>query len=659
VGRVTFSRAGFAGIIALQNGDQALTLANESQHPPLTPVRGDLIRARGRTAVGGNGKIRLNCTSIDILEQGITLPPEDTALSTLSSGTLDGRYIRVRATLRDVFFDEIDANYLYLVLADEGDSILSSCRRTAENVTRYRSLIGSRIEATGVCFYMSLADRTLCGRILEIDDNRELTVLEKAAADAFDVPGLSDLGKTEPARIARCGRRRVSGTVIAAWGRNKMLVRTNRDELVGVELADDKPAPYGTFVDVVGLPASDLFRINLLRARWREHFGGKAKTEPPVEDITARSLLTDGKGNLQYNSRKHGKVIRLRGTVKALTSGESQDGRFYLESDSFVIPVDASSVPSVFDVLKVGHGIEATGVCIMEGENWSPYSAFPQIRGMMLVVRTPDDIVVVSRPSWWTPGRLLAALGALLAVLGGILFWNLQLRSAVRRREGALKREIFARVNSDMKMRERTNLSIELHDSLSQGLTGVSMEIDTAKRLADDPPEMIRHLGFAARSLKTCRDELRTCIYDLRSNALGDCDMDESIRRTLGPFVSNVELSIRFNVARSLLSDNVTHNLLRIVRELVVNAVNHGHARTVRIAGSIDGAELSFSVRDDGDGFDPANCAGADQGHFGLQGVRERLKRLHGSLVFERNADRGMKAVVTVRLPDEEAEENA
>ena len=65
----------------------------------------------------------------------------------------------------------------------------------------------------------------------------------------------------------------------------------------------------------------------------------------------------------------------------------------------------------------------------------------------------------------------------------------------------------------------------------------------------------------------------------------------------------------------------------------------------------IDGDTLLFSVRDDGAGFDPDTAPGVLQGHFGLEGVRERLRQLKGSLVFERMPGGGMRATVAIPLP--------
>ena len=132
--------------------------------------------------------------------------------------------------------------------------------------------------------------------------------------------------------------------------------------------------------------------------------------------------------------------------------------------------------------------------------------------------------------------------------------------------------------------------------------------------------------------------------------------MDSAIRKTLEPYISDIDMQIRFNVPRSLFTDNTAHALMRIIRELVLNAVRHGKATAVKIAGSRDGDTLLFSVRDNGCGFDPTTAPGIAQGHFGLQGVRERLRLLKGTLTIESSTGRGTKATARIHLPEGENE---
>jgi signal transduction histidine kinase len=654
-GVVTFACNTMSGVVMVEDGhNNAVRLANETDpFHELNP--GDVIRASGRTAIDESKTIRLNCNKIEVIGAQPAPMPVPASVKDLIDGKFVNRFITTEATLRDVFLDELDPDEIYLVLQDGSDTIINPHKRDDSNLSHFNSIVGTRIRATGVCTLVS-GWKIQCGWMLATKNKDSLEVLEPPPKCEFDLPGIDELQGLHPSRIAQSGRCRTVGTVIATWGQNKMLVKDYWARLTEVELAEQELPPYRTMVEVAGLPASNLIRTNLLRAKWRKTLGQPMEPET-AEAINVKSLFTDEKNRFRYDQTWHGRTIRIRGTVKAMTTGEHTDGRFYLESDSYILTVDTVTTPKAIDRVKVGYEVEVTGVCIMEREKWSPYSAFPQTHGVLLVVRTSDDIRVVARPSWWTAGRLLSALGVLLAVLGGILFWNMQLRAAVKKRETALKREIFANVNSDMKMRERNNLSIELHDSLSQGLTGVSMEIDTAQRLADNPAEMNRHLKLAAKSLKSCRNELKACIYDLRTNTLDDCDMNESIRRTLVPFISDMNLSIRFNVPRNLISDNIAHNVLRIIRELVVNAVRHGQASSVKIAGSIAGQTLCFSVQDNGCGFDPTTCPGPDQGHFGLQGIRERLKRLNGSLTIGGKGINGTRAAVMIELQTERSEQ--
>lgn len=89
---------------------------------------------------------------------------------------------------------------------------------------------------------------------------------------------------------------------------------------------------------------------------------------------------------------------------------------------------------------------------------------------------------------------------------------------------------------------------------------------------------------------------------------------------------------------------------MRIVRELAINAVRHGHATDIKVAGSIDGQALLFSVRDNGCGFDPDNVPGPQQGHFGLQGIRERIRKLNGSMTIDSSIGHGTRVAVKLNL---------
>ncbi len=203
-----------------------------------------------------------------------------------------------------------------------------------------------------------------------------------------------------------------------------------------------------------------------------------------------------------------------------------------------------------------------------------------------------------------------------------------------------------------MRTRERTRLAVELHDSIVQNLAGVIMELETAKRMivgVNDEP--LEHLRRAERAMRSCHADLRNCLWDLRSEALESDDMEQAIRTTLLPHLKGTTADVRFNVPRAALSDNTAYAILRIIRELTLNAIKHGGAKHVKIAGAAEESVLRVSVRDDGAGFDPDAVPGVTEGHFGLDGIRQRVRSFSGTFEMTRSAEGGMRAVVTIPIP--------
>ena len=125
--------------------------------------------------------------------------------------------------------------------------------------------------------------------------------------------------------------------------------------------------------------------------------------------------------------------------------------------------------------------------------------------------------------------------------------------------------------------------------------------------------------------------------------------MDAAIRLSVAPVIGDAELTVRFNVPRERITDASAHAIIRIVRELASNAVRHGSARKVKIAGTIDEGMLMFSVTDDGCGFVVEQAPGIDECHFGLQGIRERVARFQGELKIESTPGKGTHVAVTIR----------
>lgn len=615
---------------------------------------GDMIKVRGLTVRGTNSTedtfVRANCCAIDIIGHTVPDPPIDATIDDVLAGMYNFRLIRIRGTVRDVFLDEIQHRYQHVIVSSGTRSVglvldTLSCRNHSPE-----ELIGAGIQATGYYTPNNISGARKLNRS-EIS-TRNVNIISPPPEDPFSVPSIESIPTGgETAAIMNLGRHSASGTVVAVWQRNNFAIRTASGAIVNISLSDGPPPSCGDVVDVAGLPDTDLYRINLRRAIWRMR-PGTAKQEPEkAEPMEASALFREEHGHYDLNPHLHGRAVSLRGLVTGVPSTSLNDGIVRLLCGDFTVTINASSTPDAIKGLKIGSKVEISGTCIVLTDSWHPNEPVPRIRDVILVVRTPADIKILTPPPWWTPRRFLVLIAALLATLAAFLLWNVILRRLADKRGRELMRSRLSQEESKLKIQERTRIAVELHDTIAQNLTGVSMEIDSAEQLAaKDFNGMMKHLGMASKTLQSCRNELRNCLWDLRSRALEETDLNEAIRRTVAPLVSNVDLAIRFNVPRKALADDTVHVLMRIVRELVQNAVRHGEASLVKIAGSLDDGILRFSVRDNGCGFDPATRPGVLQGHFGLQGISERINQFNGDIQMESSPGNGTKVSISMKL---------
>ena len=544
--------------------------------------------------------------------------------------------IRAECIIRDAFRDEINPDYIYLVLLWDGEIIYAAFPVddiTDETIT---SFLGAGIIATGTPIPRLYGQREKLGRNLQIQSSNAIVIHRKPATDIFSVPDVTSLEGTDPSELQHLDRHGFSGIVLAVWEKNNVLLlgkgTAGKDELVVARLATDDVPKYGEHIYVSGFPGTDLHHYTLSRAWWTRT---REKPAPPEEtaESSARTLTTDAEGRPSFRYDMHGRPVRMRGIVRTTVN---EEGLFMIENEGLLVPVYASAALEKTSEMEIGCTIEVAGTCIMDIEDWRTNSVFPQIHRFLLVTRTPSDLRIIARPPWWTTERILWVIGALLGGIIAILLWNAALSRSAARKGRELYRVQIERVKADLRTEERTRLAVELHDTLAQNLTGVSMQLAAG------------HVEIAEKTLKSCRDDLRDCLWDLRSQALEEPDMTQAILKTLRPHTGESRVTVRFNVPRGKLSDKTAHALLRSIRELAVNALRHGKATDIKVAGALEGEHLICSVSDNGCGFDPVSAPGVLQGHFGLQGIRERVNALGGEFTIESKPGEGVKAKIKI-----------
>lgn len=614
------------------------------------PIReGDFVRATGRVVLEHNG-ILVHCHEMTRLAHGSPKPPIRATIEGLLSGRHDGQLVTVRGEIRDSFLDDIDDRFLFFSLKDDENPIyMAVATNNCAQIDR-DGIIGDTVEAKGI--WISGRDngsRRHIGRFLMLVGDNPLRTVKSHETDIFNAPEITDVKSLMPSEVPFLDRRRITGTVLASWQGNQSLVKTDDDSIVRIGLSSPSVPEAGRRIEAVGFPETDLYTINLSNVRWRPAQGNSIPQKPPMNLNEKFMQRTGGDTPHRIQATFHGRTVIATGIVRGLPQSEG-DRRLILECEGNLLPIDFSSCPDAISGLAIGCTVEVRGVWVMVADNWRPNSVFPKVKGAFVVVNASDDLRVLARPSWWTPGRLVAVIGALLVVLVGVGAWNRALKAVAERTKKELREEVIAHVASDLRVGERTSLAVELHDTIAQNLTGVALEINAANKLIDsDLSGAHRHLDTASKTLSSCRTELKNCLFDLRGNALGQRDMDAAIRLSVAPVIGDAELTVRFNVPRERITDASAHAIIRIVRELASNAVRHGGAHKVKIAGAVETGVLLFSVTDDGCGFVVENAPGIDECHFGLQGIRERVAQFHGKLNIESTPGDGTHVTVIIK----------
>ena len=583
----------------------------------------------------GNGLKKLALAERLVPVETNSLPvPIDSSTTRIASRLDYKKLVRIEGTIIKVAEDETDLRYNWLTLKNTEGMVAAACLKEFRPIDTLTPLIGAKVRLIGMPM-QSNTWRVNLPPALILTRHNPVEVLEPSEVDPTKLPIF-----TSPQVI---GRQKIEGVVLAHGKdgfyitfkrRNKIRTIAFVNPYVGIKL----PA-VGDKVIVAGFASLEGYHLRFDEALIRTEDNTDQRIPEP-EEISIGNLFTNEDGSERIALKKHGDIVQLRGTVRDLSPEPTEGKRIVIEDAGHRIGINAESIADTLPAwIENGAVIDATGMLSVEYEPASSPYAMPRFVRFTVLPRSAADLRLVRRAPWWTPRRLLVVILVLLGVIVWISLWNRALKHLSVKRGEELYRERIAHKAAELKVEERTRLAVEIHDSISQTLTGIALQFDNGANEA-----VVRQM------LASCRHELKSCLWDLRSRTFEEKDMTEAIRRAIGPNAGGAKVDVRFNVPRNELSETTTHAILRIVRELVVNAVRHGKATEVKVAGECHDGTISFSVKDNGSGFDPASVAGPSTGHFGLQGVRERLNKFGGKMKIESKPGNGTKIISTLLL---------
>lgn len=228
---------------------------------------------------------------------------------------------------------------------------------------------------------------------------------------------------------------------------------------------------------------------------------------------------------------------------------------------------------------------------------------------------------------------------------------NAQLYEALQRKERA-RGELLRKIMS-VQEEERKRIARELHDEVSQSLTGLAFNAEAVlTKLPDDGDEIRGSLeeirDLAIRTL----DEIHRVVYQLRPSLLDDLGLVAAVQWLADHYLEDAGIKVLFETvgAERPLAAEAEIALFRITQEAITNIVRHARAESASIAVEFGGRSAAVCIEDDGRGFSVEEIMGLaerDRG-LGLLGMKERAELLDGYVKVEAHPGRGTRVYAEV-----------
>jgi len=245
-------------------------------------------------------------------------------------------------------------------------------------------------------------------------------------------------------------------------------------------------------------------------------------------------------------------------------------------------------------------------------------------------VALPISILPAWPQTWWfrTAGALVTA---------GVL-WQ-----AYRFRVAQIAHQLDLRFQE--RLRERTRIAQELHDTLLQNVAGLCLQIGGLSKIVATATESARErLKELRMQGEQCLREARQAVWNIRSLGSENRDLATELRECGERMTGGTQTRFVITVEGDPypIAEDLREQILRIGQESIANAARHARARQIEVCLSFDADSIRMRISDDGEGFDVHGATAP--GHFGLTTMRERAQgidasisisseRLHGSCV--------------------------
>lgn len=233
-----------------------------------------------------------------------------------------------------------------------------------------------------------------------------------------------------------------------------------------------------------------------------------------------------------------------------------------------------------------------------------------------------------------------AATGGAIFLVGIITFllYSRQQLKQKQQRENAI---------AEAENKERRRISREMHDDIGAGLTQITLMSEHAQTL--QPPDYENDLAAIAVASRKLISNMGEIVWSLNPENSTTGMLFSYLREQLNGLLeySGINYIIDFPETGPdiKLGNEQKRNILLATKEIVHNAVKYSRAKNITIKASFNNSMLTFTIKDDGCGFDPAITHSGN----GIRNIKQRIQEIDGRLQIHAVTNKG--SVFSYQLP--------
>ena len=393
--------------------------------------------------------------------------PQPVTYNDAATGAFDGQWVQMDGVVRS-FVQQAEGSVLVIDVATPTGAF--KVRVPDYHQPFPIELVDAKVRFHGVCGAAFNSRNQLVSFHLFMPSLKDLDVLEAPPKDPFAVPVIpvADVRRYS-ADLSDDHRVRVVGTVTARFP-GQGIYMTDGSGGLYAESQDGTPVREGDQVEVIGFPAAGSFSPVLKSASFRltaKH------VLPTIASVSGRAAL---KGT--YDAQ----LIDITGTLRSFRQRLGRRELVVESDDHVMFEASFARLGGPELTVKEGSRITLTGICAVKAdENGNP-SEFE------VVLRSPEDIRVISSPPWLDSQRAADILSGLMFATLAVIVWVFILRRRVRKQTAI----ITEKLKNEMALEERYRNIFE------HNLTGLYVAAADG-RILDCNDACARMLGYNGR----------------------------------------------------------------------------------------------------------------------------------------------------------------